>query len=100
MKPTDDTPMQPSPEVKRQHEMFIPGKGKGLHKAGGKEFCGKTPRKFNCPRSRSTRMQSKALKEIRHCQQSSDLLLQKLPLQRLVQEIAEDVCKEQDTKLK
>ena len=75
-KPTDDNPMQPSPEVREQHEMFIPGKGKGFRR--------KTPRKLNRPRSRSTRMQSRALKEIRHHQQSSDLLLQKLPYQRLV----------------
>ena len=57
-KQTDDIPMQPSPAVREQHETFIPGKGKG--------FRGKTPRKFNRPRSRSTRMQSRALKEIRH----------------------------------
>eukprot|EP00957_Ditylum_brightwellii_P097805 7447749-Ditylum_brightwellii.AAC.1 len=82
-KQTDDIPTQASPEVKWQHEKFIPGKGKRLHKVGGEEFHEKTPRKFNCPRRHSTRMQSRALKENRHYQQSSDLLLRKLPFQRL-----------------
>eukprot|EP00957_Ditylum_brightwellii_P158215 12043312-Ditylum_brightwellii.AAC.1 len=45
-------------------------------------------------------MQSRAPKEIRHYQQSSDLLLQKLPFQHLVREIAEDVCQERGTELK
>jgi len=45
-------------------------------------------------------MKSRALKEIRHYQQSSDLLLQKLPFQHLVQEIAENICQEQGTALK
>ena len=66
--------------------MFLPGKGK--------RFRGKTPRKINRPQSRSTRMQSRALKEIRHYQQSSDLLFQKLPFQRLVREVTENICKE------
>eukprot|EP00957_Ditylum_brightwellii_P126825 9667572-Ditylum_brightwellii.AAC.1 len=68
--------MQASPEVRQQHEKFVPGRGKGHHRIGGKELCGKTPRNNNHPRSRSTRMQSRALKEIRHYQQSSNLLLQ------------------------
>eukprot|EP00957_Ditylum_brightwellii_P076190 5791541-Ditylum_brightwellii.AAC.1 len=45
-------------------------------------------------------MQSRALKEIRHCQQSSDLLLQKLSFQCLVREIAEVICQERGTELK
>eukprot|EP00957_Ditylum_brightwellii_P010285 777409-Ditylum_brightwellii.AAC.1 len=40
-------------------------------------------------------MKSRALKEFRHYQQSSDLLLQKLPFQRLVREVTQDICKEQ-----
>eukprot|EP00957_Ditylum_brightwellii_P192868 14684551-Ditylum_brightwellii.AAC.1 len=54
----------------------------------------------NHPRSCSTRMQSRALKEIRHHQQSFDLLLQKLPFQHMVREIAEDICQECGTELK
>ena len=98
----NEIPMQASPEVRQQHKMFVPGRGKGLsyHRTGGKESHGKAPRKKNCPRSRSTRMQSRALKEISHYQQSSDLLLQKLPFQCLVREIAEDICQEHDTELK
>eukprot|EP00957_Ditylum_brightwellii_P079719 6061129-Ditylum_brightwellii.AAC.1 len=54
----------------------------------------------NPPRSRSTRMQARALKETRHYQQSSDLLLQKLPFQHLVREIAKNICQEQGIALK
>ena len=45
-------------------------------------------------------MQSRALKEIRHYQQLSDLFLPKLPFQRLVQEIAENICQDNGTQLK
>eukprot|EP00957_Ditylum_brightwellii_P155726 11856026-Ditylum_brightwellii.AAC.1 len=92
--------MQASPEVRQRYERFIPGRGKGPHKAGGKEFCEKTPRKNNRPRSRSTRMQARALKEIIHYQQSSDLLLQGLPFQHLVQEIDQNICQDNNTQLK
>eukprot|EP00957_Ditylum_brightwellii_P084672 6438485-Ditylum_brightwellii.AAC.1 len=68
--------MQASPEVRQQHERFVTGRVKEHHRTGGKEFRGKTPRKKNCTRSHSTRMQLRALKDIRHYQQSSDLLLQ------------------------
>ena len=87
-KKTNDIPMQPSPEVRKPHEVFMGGKGK--------QFRGKTPRKFHRPQSRSTRKKSRALKEIRHYQQSSDLLLQKLPFQRLVREVTENICREQE----
>eukprot|EP00957_Ditylum_brightwellii_P122640 9352734-Ditylum_brightwellii.AAC.1 len=94
--------MQASPEVRQQHERFIPARGKGIsyHRTGGKEFCGKIPRKNNHPRSHRTRKQLSALKEIRHYQQLSDLLLQKLPFQCLVREIPEDICQECGTELK
>ena len=45
-------------------------------------------------------MQTRALKEIRYYQQSSDLLLQKLSFQCLVREIAENICQECDIELK
>eukprot|EP00957_Ditylum_brightwellii_P137067 10451307-Ditylum_brightwellii.AAC.1 len=45
-------------------------------------------------------MQSRALKEIRHFQQTSDLLLQKLPFQCLVREITEEICQECGIQLK
>eukprot|EP00957_Ditylum_brightwellii_P157680 12001921-Ditylum_brightwellii.AAC.1 len=44
-KQQDEIPMQASPEVRQQHERFVPGRSKGHHRTGGKEFSGKTPRK-------------------------------------------------------
>ena len=37
--------MQASPEVRQQHKRFVPAKGKGHHRTGGKEFCGNTKKK-------------------------------------------------------
>ena len=60
---------------------------------------GKTPRRFLIPRKAGTggikkphrfRPGTVALREIRRFQQSTDLLIRKLPFQRLVREIAQD----------
>ena len=92
-KESNDIPMQPSPAVRQRNEKFTPH-------FGGKEFRGKTPRKQFTPRKHSRRKQSIALKEIRQYQKSTDLLLQKLPFQRLVREIAESICRENNTHMK
>eukprot|EP00957_Ditylum_brightwellii_P028188 2128850-Ditylum_brightwellii.AAC.1 len=33
-KQQDEIPMQASPEVRQQHERFVPSRGKGHHRAG------------------------------------------------------------------
>ena len=59
---------------------------------GGKSLNGKTPR-GNVRRRRRYRPGTVALREIRKFQKSTELLIRKLPFQRLVREVAAELSK-------
>lgn len=66
-------------------------------KAARKEFASKAARKYaqrisGVKKPRRYRPGTKALRDIRSYQKSTDLLIRKVPFQRLVREIAQDYC--------
>jgi histone H3 len=69
-------------------------------KAPGRALAGKAARKSKTPSDAAERKPHRfrpgtvALREIRRYQKSADLLLRKLPFQRLVRELAQDLNKE------